>query len=380
LRFYALAEAGIGLSALTVPYELAWGRSILAAGSGVAWDSATYYVASGAWVALALLPFCVAMGATFPLAMAAIRGEGLAGSDRSFSFLYLANVLGATSGTVVSAFLLVEIFGFAATLLVTALINLLLAGAAMYRSGLSPIARPPVAAPSVGRESRSHPPAITVALLFLTGLTSMALEVAWIRQFTPYLGTLVYAFAAILGVYLIANFAGSALYRIRASVGQIDRPARGFVLAWAIVGFLALVPLLTADPRLPLHGVTRLVLGIVPFCVGIGFLTPMLVDWWSAGDPDRAGQRDRLRPGTAPHRLLAAASLGGARHAGHALAAAVCRRARRGGETRPTAGRIRAGLDTDGAARVRRVDGGRADPLFHHTRIREPVRGDPHPA
>src|SRR4029453_13728723 len=36
LRFYALAEAGIGLSALTVPYELAWGRSILAAGSGVA--------------------------------------------------------------------------------------------------------------------------------------------------------------------------------------------------------------------------------------------------------------------------------------------------------------------------------------------------------
>ena len=126
LRLYALAEAGIGLSALTVPYALAWGRSILAAGSGVAWDSATYYLASGVWVSLALLPFCVAMGATFPLAMAAIRREGLAGSDRSFSFLYLANVLGATSGTLVSAFFLVEIFGFTTTLLVTALINLLL--------------------------------------------------------------------------------------------------------------------------------------------------------------------------------------------------------------------------------------------------------------
>jgi spermidine synthase len=290
LRLYALAEAGIGLSALTVPYALAWGRSILAAGSGVAWDSATYYLASGVWVSLALLPFCVAMGATFPLAMAAIRREGLAGSARSFSFLYLANVLGATSGTVVSAFFLVEIFGFTTTLLVTALINLLLAGVAMYRSGLSPIAPAPTGAPSVGRVFRSHPPAITVALLFLTGLTSMALEVVWIRQFTPYLGTLVYAFAAILGVYLIANFAGSALYRIRASVGGSDRPARWFVLAWAIIGVLALVPLLTADPRLSLHGVTRLVLGIVPFCVAIGFLTPMLVDWWSAGDPDRAGR------------------------------------------------------------------------------------------
>ena len=231
LRLYALAEAGIGLSALTVPHAFAWGRSVLAARSGVAWDSATYYLASGAWVALALLPFCVAMGATFPLAMAAIRREGLAGSDRSFSFLYLANVLGATSGTLVSAFILVEIFGFAATLLVTALINLLLAGAAMYRSGLSSITRPPVAATSVARVSRSRPPAITVALLFLTGLTSMALEVVWIRQFTPYLGTLVYAFAAILGVYLIANFAGSALYRNRASSDRIDSPARWFVLA-----------------------------------------------------------------------------------------------------------------------------------------------------
>src|SRR5262249_24330405 len=83
---------------------------------------------------------------------------------------------------------------------------------------LSPIARPSAAAPSVGPASRSHPPAITVALLFLTGLTSMAFEVVWIRQFTPYLGTLVYAFAAILGVYLIANFGGSAFYPLPASL------------------------------------------------------------------------------------------------------------------------------------------------------------------
>src|SRR5262245_23848488 len=210
LRLYALVEIVIGLSALTVPGALAWGRSILAAGRGVAWDSATYYLASGVWVTLALLPFCVAMGTTFPLAMAAIRRERLAGSDRSFSYLYLANVLGATSGTVISAFVLVEIFGFAATLLVTALINVLLAGAAIYRSTLSPIVLPPpaVAVPAGARGFGTRPPAITAVLLFLTGLTSMALEVVWIRQFTPYLGTLVYAFAAILGVYLLANFAG----------------------------------------------------------------------------------------------------------------------------------------------------------------------------
>ena len=48
---------------------------------------------------------------------------------------------------------------------------------------------------------------ITV-LLFLTGLTSMGMEVVWVRQFTPYLGTVVYAFAGILCVYLAATFVG----------------------------------------------------------------------------------------------------------------------------------------------------------------------------
>src|SRR5262249_60948698 len=36
-------------------------------------------------------------------------------------------------------------------------------------------------------------------------------------------------------------------------------------------------------------GWTRLVAGIVPFCAAVGFLTPMLIDRWSLGNPDRAG-------------------------------------------------------------------------------------------
>ncbi len=52
-----------------------------------------------------------------------------------------------------------------------------------------------------------------LTLLFLTGLTSMGMEVVWVREFTPYLGTVVYAFAGILGVYLTATFIGSRIYR-----------------------------------------------------------------------------------------------------------------------------------------------------------------------
>jgi len=68
----------------------------------VFWGSAGY-TRLGLWIALTLLPFCICMGATFPLAMAAIRSYDRAGSDRSFSYLYFANVVGATNRTVASA-------------------------------------------------------------------------------------------------------------------------------------------------------------------------------------------------------------------------------------------------------------------------------------
>jgi spermidine synthase len=51
-----------------------------------------------------------------------------------------------------------------------------------------------------------------------------------------------------------------------------------------------MLPLLTADVRVPLHLVARVFLGVMPFAGMIGFLTPMLVDRWSGGDPDRAGR------------------------------------------------------------------------------------------
>ena len=46
----------------------------------------------------------------------------------------------------------------------------------------------------------------TLWLLFATGLTSMGMEVVWIRQYTIFVGTFVYSFATILGVYLAATF------------------------------------------------------------------------------------------------------------------------------------------------------------------------------
>jgi spermidine synthase len=113
------------------------------------------------------------------------------------------------------------------------------------------------------------------------------MEVVWIRQFTPYIGNLVYAFAGILAVYLLATVMGSRDYRARAASSQPGDSAS----SWSLLALSALIPLIAVDPFLPLGDVFNgLRIGsIVFFCALAGFLTPLLVDSWSSGDPDRAG-------------------------------------------------------------------------------------------
>ena len=113
LRLYALTELLIGASAILVPVELSWGRSLLQHLPLL--SSFSYYVACGVWIAFTLVPWCALMGATIPVAMFAIRGSFQQESRRSFSFLYLANVLGAVAGAI-SPLVLIELYGFHGTL------------------------------------------------------------------------------------------------------------------------------------------------------------------------------------------------------------------------------------------------------------------------
>lgn len=283
LRLYAGLELLIGLSAILVPHQLLWGRAILEH-AGLS-SSGAYYLFSGAWIALTLVPWCSCMGATIPVAMLAIRNNLQGESQKSFSFLYLSNVIGAAVGTI-APLVLIELYGFHGTLRIGAVLNAVLAASAVALSLKAPAAKTaaatsadtvtPIVVPQGSRR--------TLILLFATGLTSMGLELVWIRQFTPYLGTMVYAFASILGLYLTSTFIGSQIYR-RWSRTQKQEGQ----LLWVLIGLFALLPLLAVDPRSQLSALLRLTLGIIPFSAALGFVTPMLVDRWSGGDPDRAG-------------------------------------------------------------------------------------------
>ncbi len=296
LRLYAWAELVIATSGVLVPLALFQGRKALVeASDGLIWGSLGHYLVSGALVTLVLLPFCTCMGATFPLGMAAIRRHTRADPSRSFSYLYVANVVGACGGTLLSSLVLIELFGFRGTLGLAALLNAALAVAALLL-GSRPAPAVPEAAPVTATAGVGRGPGrrrVVLLALFATGFSSMGMEVVWVRQLTPYLGTLVYAFALILALYLAATFAGSAVYRRwgrEASTPSAVTWSRG----WGWLALLGLLSLAGADPRLGwqpgfVEGAARAAFAIVPLCAALGFFTPMLLDRWSGGDPRKAG-------------------------------------------------------------------------------------------
>lgn len=287
LRLYALIELAIGISALVVPLELAWGSRLLEKVAGSASiSSGSYYVMSGAWLALTLMPWCACMGATIPVAMFAIRRHPRGEAQRSFSLLYLANVVGAVSGACVAP-VLIELYGFHGTLRTGAILNGLIFGSALLLAFSSQgVAKPNNPTMPDVLQTRIPSNHSVLLLLFTTGLVTMGMEVVWIRLYTYFVGPVVYSFAKILAVYLAATFIGSKTYRFW-SRRQRGRESR---LWWISLAFFGLLPLLTADSRLPIGPNLRIILGVAPFAGIIGFLTPMLVDIWSGGDPDRAGR------------------------------------------------------------------------------------------
>jgi len=285
---YGLAELLIGVGALAVPILLHEGETLLLA-LGAA-GSAGYLALSALAITLAILPWCVLMGATLPLMMIFVRARWPADSQ-SFSFLYLANLLGAVAGTLASACVLIELFGFHATSLIAAAVNWLIAAVSFWLAVNDrpqndwPSSRPIPRASAAPFRAAGKPGVSPNLVLFTTGFTTLAMEVVWTRGFTVVLRTTIYAFAAILATYLLATAFGAAAYRKRLSSGNM--PQDSWVLLAAAAA--ACLPVLFDDPRVQATPIGVL-FSIVPFCAVLGFLTPKLIDAASNGDPARAAR------------------------------------------------------------------------------------------
>ena len=293
--FYALAELLIGLGAFAVPKLFAVSENMLLASGET--DSFGYLSLSALVLAVSILPWCVCMGATFPLMMAYVQ-ERDSRSTTSFSFLYLANVMGAMCGTFFTAVVWIEALGFRHTLWLAAAGNFTIAfisgclGWAQRSDALSE--SPAVAAESL--PSQNPTVRMTKTILFSTGFAAMAMEVIWSRAFAPVLKTQVYSFAMIVFTYLGATFFGSWMYRLNLRKNRLGSPGK-LISMLAITAFL---PVLANDPRfvaaefwtISINWVSALVLlaSICPFCALLGYLTPRLIDGYAAGQPTAAGR------------------------------------------------------------------------------------------
>jgi spermidine synthase len=282
--FYAGTELIIGIGAFVVPQLFQSGEDfLLSAGEA---SSTGYLLVSAVFIAVAILPWCIMMGATFPLMMSFIRQIDPA-NQSGFSFLYLANVMGAMVGAAMTALVLVEIFGFRETYVIAATINCLISIvsfglARTYRLALTQSAS--LRSPTPSRSGMPASGRWLEAILFTTGFTSLAMEVVWTRAFTFVLKTTIYAFATILTTYLLSTWIGSYLYRRSLKVGWLISTES--VLGASCV--FSLLPVVLNDPRLEQNAAAT-VLSIVPFCLALGYLTPRLIDEYSCGDPANAG-------------------------------------------------------------------------------------------
>src|SRR6266852_5095932 len=285
--FYGAAEFVIATGAFIVPQLFRFGEAyLLRAGEA---SSTGYLLISAVFIVAVILPWCIMMVATFPLMMSFVRQTDPA-NQTSFSFLYVANVMGATAGTAMTDLVLVELFGFSETSTIAAAINCLIAAVSFllawiyrFESERRAAPRSPNRTPvqSGSRASRHW----LEVILFTTGFASLTMEVAWTRAFTFVLKTTIYAFAMILTTYLLSTWIGSYFYRRSLKDGWL-------ISAEGVLGALclfSLLPIVFNDPRLGQNVVVTL-LSIVPFCFALGYLTPRLIDEYSGGDPANAGR------------------------------------------------------------------------------------------
>jgi hypothetical protein len=191
-------------------------------------------------------------------------------------------------GVLITAFILIELFGFRGTLNIGAFLNLsisvICAITALYNFNYPVVFNKLKNYAGPNKEKTNGASGPFLIILFSTGFICMALEVIWTRDFTIVLKTQVYSFAALLFVYLLSTFFGSWLYRTYSNVLVIKLP----ILLFLALSF-SLLPVLIDDPRIQqsFYGV---LLSIMPFCIVLGYVTPMLVDQYSFGDPKRAAK------------------------------------------------------------------------------------------
>ncbi|UCC69474.1 MAG: fused MFS/spermidine synthase [Armatimonadota bacterium] len=257
LRIYGLLEGGAGLIALVLPFVLLgvltpvytgvyrWaGESVLA-----------LTVARVVLSALVLLGPAILLGGTLPVLIRFLVREER-GMESHIGRLYGLNTLGAVAGSFGAGFVLLPFLGLRMSNVVGAGLGFAVAVVALVTHrvlarGAVVLPEPrPGAVPAGGERIGAGVGRWLLAAFAVSGFAALAYEVLWMRLLVFFFESVVYAFSAMLCVYLLGLAVGSLVYSLLLS--RSSRQVRWFVILEVLIGLsaAATIPLFLVLQRL----------------------------------------------------------------------------------------------------------------------------------
>ncbi len=276
VRLYGVLEIASGLLAAVSPLPL---RALGAGGIGL--TGPPLLAACGGL----LLPIAFLLGGTLPALLRALASES-SGAVRHAGRIVGANTAGAVCGVGLAALSIPEI-GLRASAIG--------AGAAAVAIGLAALAfagPSPTAHPAAGETARPNRGALLVA--GLAGVATLGYEVLATRMAALHLGSSLYAWALVLGLFLAGLAAGNLALARRAKA--TPHPARdvGWIQVAAAsalaLGLFALRPDLAAPARgLTPNALLAVIAGVLPAAFLMGGAFPFWVRLALGAAPVGAG-------------------------------------------------------------------------------------------
>ncbi len=208
-----------------------------------------------------LLPTAL-MGMSLPLLARAVVRE-IEGASRRIGWLYAVNTVGAGLGAWLGGLLIIGAVGYAVCLVLAAALNATIAAVAWVGARRLPAGDGASARSSTVRAQHRAPRDGRVwlwcALVFASGFLIISLEIVWFRALGLLLESRAFAFALILGCFLIGDAVGIGLGALAAR--RLRNPRRFFLALQGVVALYAIGALWAVYAVHAAPGVTGLFIG-----------------------------------------------------------------------------------------------------------------------
>jgi spermidine synthase len=213
LRMYARLEIWLGLYALATPALLDLDRAIYIQLGALFEPGSVLGLILKLLFAfpIVLLPATL-MGGTLPFMARAFIGRSQH-IQKEIGALYAINSLGAVTGTLLSAFVLIPRLGLTTALLATAALNLVVGVTVLWigrRHRAEPVTAAAESASAIG-EVTPRQVRLALVAIGLSGAVALMYELAWFRLFALVLGSSTYSFALMLAAFITGITIGGAI-------------------------------------------------------------------------------------------------------------------------------------------------------------------------